>query len=184
MDHDNTTYEVNNSDGSNKVTMVIKEKKKLNMRSIKRGAKLITQILEKEDSTLTTPKRDTRKRLNSESPIPIIEFNGYMDKDKRKKLENKNGSKSKRKIKVEVNKMLVASAKKKEKSKYTKRLNSESPMQPLLRKDVRKKRAKQEDINTPKSEDKENVTNILDTPSTPVLHDFEDVSDYASDLDN
>ena len=27
MDHDNTTYEVNNSDGSNKVTMVVKEKK-------------------------------------------------------------------------------------------------------------------------------------------------------------
>ena len=39
-------------------------------------------------------------------------------------------------------------------------------------------------ISTPKSEDKENVMNILDTPSTPVLHDFEDVSDYASDLDN
>ena len=179
---DKTRYEVTNEkiNENNKVISVIKDRETTNMRSIKKSGKLITQTVHvKNPSVEETPTKVKNKRLNSQSPIQIIQFNKYLNKGKRNKEEDKIETKTLQKITLEeVKEWMTTTIKSKQKSKIIKRLNSQSPLRPLLRKCNQKKRNKQDDEATLEQKSETDKTNSPQRSSTPELHDFEDVSDF------
>ena len=179
---DKTRYEVTNEkiNENNKVISVIKDRETTNMRSIKKSGKLITQTVHvKNPSVEETPTKVKNKRLNSQSPIQIIQFNKYLNKGKRNKEEDKIETKTLQKITLEeVKEWMNTTIKSKQKSKIIKRLNSQSPLRPLLRKCNQKKRNKQDDEATLEQKSETDKTNSPQRSSTPELHDFEDVSDF------
>ena len=77
---------------------------------------------------------------------------------------------------------MTTTIKSKKKSKIIKRLNSQSPLRPLLRKCNQKKRNKQDSEATLEQENETDKTISPQRSSTPEIYDFEDVSDFDSAL--
>ena len=168
---DNTSFTVTEykTDPRNSIVTVTKDETETHMLSIKKNGKLATQTVADE------PERSSNKRLNSQSPMRIVRIKKYLSNRKRLKnecTEHKLAQKMKLK---EVQKQKLAKGKEKKKLKLVKRLNSQSPMRPMLRRNTRKKRSKQDEHD---SSDDMSISQRSSTPDIP------DAKEQLSDFDN